>query len=110
MPISTGATSTHIGPRLGFCDASTSTTPEWLNLSQWAGSYVVITVETVAHYVSFGAATGFLLVVGNTSLGSDAVAYPVAVGEKAYFVVHPSYPWLAYRTTTDNGLIRVHKA
>lgn len=97
-------------PYLGFCDASTSTTVEYVNLTTWAGSYVTITVETEAHYISFGSATGFTMDKDAATLGTASVAFPVVLGEKFSCVVDPDTPWLGYCTIANTGIIRVHKS
>lgn len=109
ITVSEGEARTIEAPRLGFA-GSTTTSVAYVNLSTWARSYVTITAETEACYISFGSATGFSMSTSTASLGTSGVAYPLLVGEKIYVVVHPDYPWLGYRSTTGNGVIRVHKS
>lgn len=109
-PVSEGEARSVESPNLGFCDASTSTTVEYVNLATWAGSYVTVTVETESHYISTGSATGFTMDKDAATLGTAAVAFPVVVGEKFSFVVDADTPWLGYCTIANTGIIRVHRS
>lgn len=109
-PVSEAEARTLEAPSLGYCDATTTTATEYVDLSIWAGGYVTISCETVGHYISFGAATGFTMDVDAATLGSNYVAMPVSTGEKFHCVVDKEQPFLGYRTISDTGILRVHKS
>lgn len=96
------------GATVGFCDATTSTTTEYVDLSEWAGRYVKIYCETSDHYFCFGAATGFTMDVDAAAVGTLYVPDRVDAGGAGTHVVIPrNKPWLGYRTVSGAGVIRV---
>ena len=100
------------GPTVGFCDASTSTTTEYVDLSDYVDRYVTITCETANHYVCFVANDSATLDTDAASLGTENVVFPVIAvdngGQGVPFVVPKAKPFLAYRTISSTGLLRVH--
>ncbi len=109
-PVSAAEAHTVESPVEGFCDASTSTSVEYVDLSSYEGGYVTITVETEDHYIAFGPTNSFTMDVDAATVGTNYVAFPVATGEKFHCVVHPDNAFLGYRTISGTGIIRVHKS
>lgn len=97
-----------LGPTQGFCDATTSTTTEYVDLSDWIGRPIRITCETADHYISFGDVTSFTMDVDAATLGSEYVAMPVTTTAGYDCVVPTGHPFLGYRTISGTGIIRVH--
>lgn len=113
------------GPRKGFCDTSTSTTQEYLDLRAYAGKYIKIVVATVDHWVCFGVNQTFTMdidalamVAGDSTVNGDPYprfAESCAERVKAddlngiEVVVPPDAPYLSYRTVSATGEIRVYR-
>lgn len=113
------------GPRFGFCDASTSTTAEYLDLRAYRGKYIKIVVSTVDHWVCFGTSATFTMdtdalamVAGDAEVNADP--YPRFADSCAErvkaddlngieVVVPHEAPYLAYKTVSATGEIRVYR-
>lgn len=106
--VSISAAASVVGPTVGFCDATTSTTDEDVDLTEWAGRYVDIYCETEDHYVYFADATGGAAVLTAQSVGTVAIPARInKAGEGKGFVVPKEAPFLTYRAVTGTGIIRV---
>ncbi len=98
------------GATEGFCDATTSNTPEYVNLTAYKQGYVKIYCENDDHYIAFGTATGFVMQTGAQAVGTAGVVDRVPAGAQGYHVVVPKEAtWLGYRTVAASatGTIRV---
>lgn len=96
------------GPTVGFCDATTTTTDESVDLSAWAGRYVEIYCEGDDHYVCFSASSAETIETGAQAVGTAAVPIRIYVGQAG---VHRLVPrkatFLIYRAVAGTGVIRV---
>lgn len=110
-PVSAAEANTIEAPTVGFADVSTSTSVEYVDLSDYAGGYVTISCETDTHYIAFGPSNSFTMDVDAAAVGTNYVAFPVTTSEKFSCVVHADNPFMAYRTLTSGAaIIRVHKS
>lgn len=121
---SDGEARTVHGPRFGFCDTSTSTTAEYLDLSAYKGKYIKIVVSTVDHWVCFGVNATFTMdtdaaamVAASVNNGHPFVTFADSVAERVKaddlngieVVVPVEAPFLAYKTVSGTGEIRVYR-
>jgi predicted cupin superfamily sugar epimerase len=101
------------GPREGFA-ATTSTTTAYLDLSAYVGMYIRVQVVDTIHYLCMVAASGDVIDVDGRAMASgkfaDNVPDELGDGERDQWVVPSDRPFLAYRTKTDTGLIRVRRS
>lgn len=121
---SDGEARTVHGPRFGFCDATTSTTQEYIDLSAYKGKYIKIVVATVDHWVCFGTSASFTMDIDAAAMvaaapgnGHGYVTFADSVAERVKaddlngieVVVPPDAPFLSYRTVSATGEIRVYR-
>lgn len=96
------------GPTEGWCDATTSTATEWVDLSRWAGKLIRIEAETVNHYVAFVATGATAMDVDAATVGTVGVPMTIyfAGGQSHAMFVPKEKPYLAYRAVTGTGVLR----
>lgn len=97
------------GSQGGFCDATTSTSEEGLDLSAFAGRYVKIYCETVDHYYTF-APSGVTGVLDETakSTYTDYVVDRLEFGARGTHEIVPrEKPVLRFKAVSGTGKIRI---
>jgi hypothetical protein len=107
-----GAARSVAGPTQGWCDAGTSASEEYINLSAWAGHYITIEAETEDHYVAFTTAAAGTIVDGvAATVGTALVPRTIyADTPNPPMVVPPGATFLAYRTIANAGVLRITRS
>ena len=98
------------GPTEGFCDATTTVAVEYVDLSRYIGKQILIGVETNSHYIAFVASNAVAMTVGAAAVGTVGVPHtvnPAGATPPHIFVVPKEKHWLAYRTVSGAGLLRL---
>lgn len=88
-----------MGGQVGWADVTTSTSEETVDLSAWAGLYVLIECEIDDHYFAFMADAATALDTDAAAVGTVGVPEIVHTGsEGKHRVVPEDRPILRYRT------------
>lgn len=102
-----GAAHSIVGPTQGWCDASTSTSDETIDLSVWAGHYITLEAETADCYVAFtNDATDTIVTGVAATVGTAMVPRTVSVGVAVDVVVPKGASIMVYRTVSGTGVLR----
>ena len=112
------------GPRFGFCDATTTTAQEYVDLSAYKGKYIKIVAAMADHWVCFGVNATFTMDIDAAAMvaaapgnGHAYVTFADSVAERVKaddlngieVVVPVDAPFLSYRTVSATGEIRVYR-
>lgn len=98
-------------PLEGWCDATGTTTDEYVDLTKYKGQYICLEAEGANFYVAFKSATGGTIVTGGTAVGTALVPRTIYKDTpNPNMVVPPGAPWMVYRTVSATGLLRVTPA
>ena len=110
--VSYGAANSIAAPTEGWADATTTTTPENIDLTAWAGSYITIECETDDHYVLFDTDGSTTIQAGaQATVGSGDVPRTIYSGApNPPMVVPPGKPFLVYRAVAATGTLRVTRS
>lgn len=101
-----GASRSIVGPTVGWCDATTSTSDENVSMSAWAGHYITIEAITADHYIAFSDDPAETIETGAASVNTLAVPRTIPAGQSIDVVVPKGSYYLIYRTVSGTGILR----